>query len=60
MYAAYTAAHHTMDIQQVSIVGYDFPKEEMEQLSSRGVNVDGVEIVADKNRFSGVVNIIWT
>ena len=51
VYAAYTAAHHTMDIQQVSIVGYDFPKEEMEQLSSRGVNVDGVEIVADKKSF---------
>lgn len=51
VYAAYTAAHLAKNIQQVSIVGYDFPKEELEELSSRGVNVDGVEIVPDKKSF---------
>lgn len=51
VYAAYTAAHLTQNIQQVSIVGYDFPKEELDDLSSRGVNLDGVEIVPDKKSF---------
>lgn len=50
-YAAYTASHFLKEIQQVSIVGYDFPQEEMTDLSSRGVDLSGVEIIPDKKSF---------
>lgn len=50
-YVAYAASNFVKPIQQVSIVGYDFPKEEMEELTKRGVQLDGVEIVPDKKSF---------
>jgi sugar/nucleoside kinase (ribokinase family) len=50
-YVAYAATNFVKPIQQVSIVGYDFPKEEMEELKRRGVQLDGVEIVPDKKSF---------
>lgn len=50
-YAAYTASHFLKEIQQVSIVGYDFPKEELNDLSGRGVDLSGVEIIPDKKSF---------
>lgn len=50
-YVAYAASNFIQPVQQISIVGYDFPKEEMDELRSRGVHLDGVEIVADKKSF---------
>ncbi len=50
-YVAYAASNFTGPIQQISIVGYDFPAEEMEELKKRGVELDGVEIVPDKKSF---------
>lgn len=50
-YAAYAASHFVKPVQQISIVGNDFPQEEMEILRSRGVVLDGVEIVPDKKSF---------
>ena len=50
-YVAYAAANFVKPIHQVSIVGEDFPKEEMAALRSRGVQLDGVEIVAGKKSF---------
>ena len=50
-YVAYAASHLTQPLQQISIVGYDFPEEEMNELKSRGVQLDGVEIVPDKKSF---------
>lgn len=50
-YVAYAAGNFVKPVQQISIVGYDFPKEEMEELVSRGVQLDGVEIVPDKKSF---------
>jgi sugar/nucleoside kinase (ribokinase family) len=50
-YVAYAAGNFVTPIQQISIVGYDFPKEEMAELKKRGVQLDGVEIVADKKSF---------
>ncbi len=51
IYVAYAAANFIKPVQQVSIIGYDFPKEEMEELKRRGVQLDGVEIVPDKKSF---------
>ncbi len=50
-YAAYAASHFVKQVQQISIVGNDFPLEEMELLRTRGVVLDGVEIVPDKKSF---------
>lgn len=50
-YVAYAASHLALPIQQISIVGSDFPKEEMNELKSRGVELSGVEIVPDKKSF---------
>ena len=50
-YVAYAASNFVKPVQQISIVGYDFPKEEMDELRSRGVHLDGVEIVPDKKSF---------
>jgi sugar/nucleoside kinase (ribokinase family) len=50
-YVAYAAINFVKPVQQISIVGYDFPKEEMDELRKRGVHLDGVEIVPDKKSF---------
>jgi len=50
-YVAYAASNFVQPVQQISIVGYDFPKEEMESLRKRGVHLDGVEIIKDKKSF---------
>jgi sugar/nucleoside kinase (ribokinase family) len=50
-YIAYAAANFVKPVQQISIVGYDFPAEEMNELKSRGVLLDGVEVVKDKKSF---------
>lgn len=51
VYIAYAASYFVKPVQQISIVGYDFPKEELDELRSRGVQTDGVEIVPDKKSF---------
>jgi sugar/nucleoside kinase (ribokinase family) len=50
-YVAYAASNFVQPVQQVSIVGYDFPNQEMADLKSRGVEVEGVEVVKDKKSF---------
>jgi sugar/nucleoside kinase (ribokinase family) len=50
-YVAYAASNFVKPVQQVSIVGYDFPKEEMDEMKSRGIQLDGVEIVPGKKSF---------
>lgn len=50
-YAAYAASNFIKPINQVSIVGYDFAQEEMNELKKRGVNLEGVEVVKDKKSF---------
>jgi sugar/nucleoside kinase (ribokinase family) len=50
-YVAYCASNFVHPVQQVSIVGYDFPKEVLQDLQSRGVQTEGVEIIKDKKSF---------
>ncbi len=50
-YVAYAASNFVQPVQQISIVGFDFPQEELESLRSRGVITDGVVIVPDKKSF---------
>jgi sugar/nucleoside kinase (ribokinase family) len=50
-YVAYAASNFITPVQQISIVGYDFPAEEMDLLKARGVQMEGVEVVPDKKSF---------
>lgn len=50
-YVAYSASHLTQPIQQISIIGNDFPEEELNELKKRGVELNGVEIVPDQKSF---------
>ena len=50
-YVAYAASNFVTPIYQLSIVGYDFPQEEMDELKRRGVQLEGVEIIPDKKSF---------
>jgi sugar/nucleoside kinase (ribokinase family) len=50
-YAAYAASNFVKPVQQISIIGDDFPEEEMNEMRSRGVILDGVEIVKNKKSF---------
>lgn len=51
VYAAWAASFFTDDIRQVSIIGGDFPQEEMDKLRARGVDMAGVEVVPDGKSF---------
>jgi sugar/nucleoside kinase (ribokinase family) len=51
VYAAWAASNFTKAINQVSIIGGDFPQEELDKLGERGVNFDGVEVVKDGKSF---------
>src|SRR6478672_2559229 len=50
-YVAYAASNFVQPVQQISIVGNDFPQEELINLQQRGVITDGVKIVPDKKSF---------
>jgi sugar/nucleoside kinase (ribokinase family) len=50
-YIAWSASNFTKPINQVSVVGYDFPKEELAQLEKRGVSMEGVQIKKDEKSF---------
>ncbi len=50
-YVAYTAANFVTPVQQISIVGNDFPQAEMDEMKSRHIELEGVEVVADKPSF---------
>lgn len=50
-YVAYAASHFTSPVYQISIVGNDFPSDEMDELAKRGVKLEGVEVVPDKKSF---------
>src|SRR5690349_12705863 len=50
-YVAYAASNFIKPIQQISIIGSDFPKEEMKELDARGVQLEGVKIIPGKKSF---------
>lgn len=50
-YAAWSASQFTQVIKQISIIGGDFPLEEINALKERGVQFDGVEQLMDEKSF---------
>ncbi len=50
-YVAWSASNFYKPIKQVSIIGGDFPQEEIDLLRARGVQFDGVEVVPGGKSF---------
>ena len=50
-YISWAASYFVNDIRLTSIVGADFPKEEISELQNRGVNMEGLKIVEDGKTF---------
>lgn len=50
-YIAYATSNFVKPVQMVSIVGNDFPQEELDSLTSRGVQFDGLDVIQDKPSF---------
>ena len=49
-YIAWCASNFT-PVKQISVVGGDFPQEELDALTARNVNLDGVQIKKDEKTF---------
>ncbi|MCE3283653.1 MAG: sugar kinase [Chitinophagaceae bacterium] len=50
-YIAWCASNFTKPVKQVSVVGGDFPQEELDALAARGVALEGVQIKKDEKSF---------
>ncbi len=50
-YISWAASYFTDDIRLTSIVGADFPQDEIKQLESRGVSMEGLKIIQDGKTF---------
>jgi sugar/nucleoside kinase (ribokinase family) len=50
-YIAWSASNFTSPIKQISVVGGDFPQSELDALTSRGVDLEGVQIKKDEKTF---------
>jgi sugar/nucleoside kinase (ribokinase family) len=50
-YIAWCASNFTKPIRQISVVGGDFPQEELDALKERGVELEGVQIKKDEKSF---------
>lgn len=50
-YIGWSASNFTRPINQISVVGGDFPQSELDALSARGVNVEGVQVKKDEKTF---------
>lgn len=50
-YIAWSASNFTRPIQQISVVGADFPPEELSVLEARGVLLEGVQVNNEKKSF---------
>ena len=50
-YIAWSASNFTRPIKQISVVGGDFPKDELKMLEARGVALEGVQIKENERSF---------
>src|SRR5438270_13881484 len=50
-YIAWSASNFTRPIKQISVVGGDFPKEELRLLEQRGVQLEGVQVKMNEKSF---------
>jgi sugar/nucleoside kinase (ribokinase family) len=50
-YIAYCASMFTKPVKQISVVGGDFPQDVLDDLTARGVDLEGVQIKKDEKTF---------
>jgi sugar/nucleoside kinase (ribokinase family) len=50
-YIAWSASNFTKPVKLISVVGYDFPEEELAKLKERGASAEGVQIKQDEKSF---------
>jgi sugar/nucleoside kinase (ribokinase family) len=50
-YIAWSASNFTSKVNQISVVGGDFPQAELDALTARGVSLEGVQIKKDEKSF---------
>ena len=50
-YIAWSASNFVTPIKQISVVGGDFPQDELDSLTARGVLLEGVQIKHDEKTF---------
>lgn len=50
-YISWAASYFVNDIRLTSIVGSDFPKEEIAELEKRGVNMEGLKVIENGKTF---------
>ncbi|PJJ74644.1 sugar/nucleoside kinase (ribokinase family) [Thermoflavifilum aggregans] len=50
-YIAWAASCFVQPVQQISVVGGDFPEQELKELQARGVDLGGVQIKKDQKSF---------
>lgn len=50
-YIAWSASNFTRPVKQISVVGGDFPKDEMKMLEARGVLLEGVQVKENEKSF---------
>lgn len=50
-FAGWSASYLHSDIRLISIIGEDWPREELEKMRSRGIDTDGIEIVPGGKSF---------
>lgn len=51
LYGAISASHYTNDVQLVSVIGGDFPQEELDFMASRGIDQEGLQVKKDEKSF---------
>lgn len=50
-YLAWSASNFVRPINQLSVIGYDFPQEDLDALQQRGVILEGVQVKKDEKSF---------
>lgn len=50
-YIAWSATNFTRPVHQLSVVGDDFPEEELKMLEARGVSLEGVQVKKNEKSF---------
>ncbi len=50
-YIAWAASNFIQPVNQVSVIGGDFPQDELDALTARGVALDGVQVKKTRNLF---------
>lgn len=50
-YISWSASNFTQPIRQISVIGGDFPKQELQELEKRGVTLEGVQVKENEKSF---------